>query len=297
MDKTLYKKIICLILLLVSILYERPASAFTMVDTENVSINAIVGSPSSGGISGGGIGIPQTSVRFSGEAYPHATVTVLKEGKEITSVPADDKGYFTITLPETYKANVLYSLFAKDILGQRSLLINYPIVVYPGYLTHLSGIRFAPTVVTDKAQVKIGDYLGVSGYALPEADLEIGMESQITGEKKIFTLISQTTGAYNISIPMGELARGDYSVYVKYKGDTRISKLLKFVIGDTNILNTDAIVSIPGDCNRDKVINLIDFSVLAFWYGKSSPPSCVDTNKDSIINLVDFSILAFYWTG
>ena len=93
------------------------------------------------------------------------------------------------------------------------------------------------------------------------------------------------------------MSKGDYVVQVKYISDIRVSKSVQFVIGELNILNIDSVADIPGDCNRDKIINLVDFSVLAFWYGKKNPPVCVDTNRDNTINLIDFSILAFYWTG
>lgn len=51
------------------------------------------------------------------------------------------------------------------------------------------------------------------------------------------------------------------------------------------------------DINKDEKINLVDFSILAFWFQRDSPPSNVDMNRDGIVNLADFSILAYYWTG
>jgi len=291
------KKIIFLSMLLVFFLSSQSAFALVLVDTENVSINATVGGPVAPGGSSGTMGIPKTAVRFSGQAYPFATVYILKEGTEVVSVLADSLGSFSATLEESYNANILYSLYAKDVAGNRSLLINYPIVVYMGYLTHLSGIRFAPTINTDKAEVKVGDFLTVSGYALPKTVLQITIEGQQNNQKKVFSLTSHENGFYTINIPLGDTPKGNYIVQAKYVDDTRVSKSVQFIIGEVNILNVDAIASIPGDCNKDKIINLVDFSVLAFWYGKKNPPVCVDTNRDKIINLVDFSILAFYWTG
>ncbi|KKQ46505.1 MAG: hypothetical protein US65_C0037G0007 [Candidatus Yanofskybacteria bacterium GW2011_GWC2_37_9] len=92
-------------------------------------------------------------------------------------------------------------------------------------------------------------------------------------------------------------SKGNYFTYVKYTDDIRISKLVEFLIGDTNIKSTDVTLNIPGDCNADGAINLTDFSVLAFWYKKQNPPVCVDINKDNIVDLIDFSILAYYWNA
>jgi hypothetical protein len=269
--------------------------------TENVTVSAQVGGvvvpPGGGGGGGGGIGIPPTSVRFSGEAYPFATVTILKSGIEAATVAADSRGLFTATLEEQYDSTIIYSLYARDVLGNKSLLINYPIVVQVGFLTHLSGIRFAPTIVTDKAEVRFGDYLTITGYSLPSVNIEVFVESKGEQAKKSFTLSASAGGSYKIILPMQGLPKGDYVVYVKYSDDDRISKLVKFIIGEANVPNVDIVENIPGDCNYDSIINLVDFSVLAFWYGKANPPVCVDTNKDNKIDLVDFSILAFWWTG
>ena len=55
--------------------------------------------------------------------------------------------------------------------------------------------------------------------------------------------------------------------------------------------------NIRADLSKDCKINLVDFSMLAFWYKKPNPKAEVDLNKDGIVNLVDFSIMAYNWTG
>jgi hypothetical protein len=52
-----------------------------------------------------------------------------------------------------------------------------------------------------------------------------------------------------------------------------------------------------GDMNTDCRVNLIDFSILAYWYKKAGVPASVDLNGDGKVTIVDFSILAYYWTG
>jgi len=252
---------------------------------------------SGGGALNGPITIPKTSVRFSGSAYPNATVTLLKDGNYATSVKEDKQGLFDITLEEQYNGTMLYSLQAVDTNNEKSLLINYPLVVESGYLTYLSGILFPPTITLDKMQVAAGDYLTVAGFALPQKEMQIVIEDRASGTNtKTFTLTSPSSGYYDITLPMMYLPEGDYSIYIKYGADSRVSKLVRFTIGDTNISSLDNALNIPGDCNADQVINLVDFSILAFWYKKPNPPKCVDINHDGIVDLIDFSILAFYWT-
>ncbi|HEV7702246.1 MAG TPA: hypothetical protein VGO63_02270 [Candidatus Paceibacterota bacterium] len=275
-------------------IYALPTDPVTETVGVYASVAEVIVVTPGGGNTSGGVAIPKTAVSFSGQAYPYALVTLLKQGEDVATVTANSAGDFNITLEENYNSNALYSLFAVDVNNERSLLLNYPIVVRVGLLTQLSGIRFAPTVVADKSQVRAGDYLMISGYALPRRNLSVTVKGM---SNKVFSLISSDKGPYKIVLPLANLPKGDYSVFVNYTGDARTSKLIRFSIGDSNIFYTGVLSGIPGDCNSDKVINLVDFSVLAFWYGKSNPPACVDTNKDKIINLVDFSILAFYWTG
>ncbi len=52
------------------------------------------------------------------------------------------------------------------------------------------------------------------------------------------------------------------------------------------------------DFNNDCKVNLIDFSIMLYWYNNHVlPPKNIDLNKDTKINIEDFSILAYHWTG
>lgn len=263
------------------------------VFAEDVSVSASVSNVTITPTDEGGGGI-LTGVVFSGVAYPEAVVHVWKNGIPKTTTIADNNGYFNINLNEIYSPSVLYTLYAIDKDNRRSLLINYPIVIKSGYLTQVSGIRFAPTIVTDKTEVKMGDYLNVYGYAAPNMAIDLNIKGLLN---QSFYLTSKSDGSYKMIVPLLGLNKGSYDLYVNYSKDKRISKVVRFTIGDINVLTTEMTTNIPGDCNADDLINIVDFSIAAFWYGKSNPPKCIDTNSDKVINLVDFSILAFYWTG
>lgn len=296
-----FKKILILFsFFTVFLFFSQSVIAFDIIETETVTISAsvpgIVLPPdtTSGGGSYSPIVIPETAVRFSGYAYPYAKVSISKQGQEVLFVNADKDAFFSATLEEKFDETILYSVFATDLNQNRSLLLNYPLVVSKGYITHLSGILFAPTISLDKSEVVEGGFLNVSGYARPEKEIEIFIKGI---NEKVFTLSSLEDGRYSINIPLRGLPKGEYVISLKYKNDSRFSKSIKFLIGEKDVFNLKDFFDIPGDCNRDNVINLVDFSVLAFWYKRDNPPICVDVNKDNIVNLVDFSIVAYYWTG
>lgn len=274
--------------------------ATDIVDFGDVTVSArvidpnIIITPVTPTNNGGNVYIPKIAVSFSGEAYPQAPVVIMKDGVQVLTVVSDSLGRFNATLEEKYDSTVLYSIYSKDILGNRSLLLNYPVAVHSGYVTELKNIRFSPTIILDKSEISYGDYLSVSGYSLPNKEIQIFM---IGSEKKIFSTVSNLSGFYSLTFPLTSMPKGDYNVHVKYTEDEKISKIIKVIIGNANKPITKDSLDLPGDCNKDGFINLIDFSVLAFWYKKPNPPVCVDVNTDKTVDLVDFSILAYYWTG
>lgn len=262
-----------------------------------MSVSAIVGgAPDPGGSGGGASSVPQRPVvGFSGYAYPNATVVLLKNAARYIETTADDRGFFSLSLEEQYEQNILYGLYAEDTENERSTLLNYPLVVTQGAFTQVSGIVFAPTITSDVVAVRSGTPINISGQARPSRSIVVSIQGP-TSENS-YTIQSLQSGKFSLALSTTDLSDGEHLVSVRYEGDRRISKVLKIIVGDKTILRSQDIVTIPGDCNKDTIIDLRDFSVLAFWYLRSNPPLCVDTNADGIIDIVDFSILAYYWTG
>ncbi len=51
------------------------------------------------------------------------------------------------------------------------------------------------------------------------------------------------------------------------------------------------------DLNCDMHVDLVDFSILLYWWNSKQSGIRADINKDGIVNLIDFSILLYWWTG
>ncbi len=274
----------------------------TIIESDDVTVSARVINPNDiitpvvtnppGAVN---IFLPKMGTSFKGQAYPNAQVFLLKNGVLVENVVADSEGAFNIILEEAYQSTILYTLYSQDLLGNKSLLINYPLAVYSGFITEVSKIRFAPTISVDKNEVLENEYIGFYGYGTPNQELELFIENN--EKKEIYLLSTDTSGVFRITIPLNGYNLGSYKSYIKYSNDSRISKIINFNLVNKKNNNVKSNTGLPGDCNKDNKINLIDFSIMAFWYKKDNPPACVDTNNDNKVDLIDFSILAFYWTN
>jgi len=257
--------------------------------------------PPGGGGGGGGTAPPsvETSVIFSGRAYPKSAVTLLKDAQIAGTTIAGADANFQITLAGLSGGNYIFSIYSEDNKGIRSSLLSFPVSVTQGATTRVSGIFISPTIALDKSEVKRGDNIAIFGQSVPQADIVISVNSE---EEFFGKIISDKDGIYlyNFDTAMLEYA----THYTKSKaaiGNLDISgwsNTIGFLVGTKNVA-TDLPVktALKGDLNDDKRVNLVDFSIMAYWYKRPSPLTTVDLNNDGEIDLVDFSIMAYYWTG
>ena len=260
--------------------------------------------PSGGGGGGGGGGdvAPVTSAVFSGRAYPSSTVVLLKDAQILTSTVADNNANFTISLNSLSAGNYIFSVYSEDSQGNRSSLLTFPVSITAGAGTNIGGIFLAPTLTADKSQVKRGDNITFFGQSTPTSEITISINS----EQEIFKKTnSDKNGVYLQVLDSSVLELGDHHAKSKSAKDGQISsysKAFAFAVADTNIEKEKTLTSIRADLNNDRKVNLIDFSIAAFWYKKTLDAKTIvleknKLNGDGKIDLIDFSIMAYYWTG
>lgn len=262
---------------------------------------------SSGGGGGGGGGsssvptTPTSGAVFSGRAYPRTTVTLLKDAQVAATTVAGADAQFQITLSGLSSGNYIFSVYSEDTKGTRSALLTFPVSVTSGATTNIGGIFIAPTIAADKSEVKQGDTIVIFGQSTPVSEVTININS----EEDIF--VKKTTdasGAYLLNFDTSLLEMGSHSARSKVARAGEISsfsKTISFLVGTKSVLATQSATSVQkGDPNNDKKVNLIDFSILAYWFNRPLTPAAtalVDLNGDKKVNLVDFSIMAYHWTG
>ncbi len=251
--------------------------------------------PSGGG--GGGY-VPPTAVNFSGWAYPLSNVRLLKDGQLVVSTIAGPDAKFSISLSGLSPGDHIFSIYGEDRKGNKSTSFTLPSYVTAGATTNVSGVFIVPTIDVNKTEVKRGDTLTIFGQSVPESDITIVVNSD---EELFVKTTSDKTGAYVYNLDTSFLETGQHFTKAKAVHANLVSpfsKTVGFKVGTRTVLVAETIrVLQKGDANKDDRVNISDFSVTAYWYGRANPPRSADLDGDGRVNLKDFSIMAYYWTG
>jgi hypothetical protein len=238
---------------------------------------------------------------FKGFSYPGSTVSLLKNGTVVATLPTAADGTFDIRVRSLTPGTYTFGVQAQDKNGLTSKLLSFTVYVSYGVMTSVEGIFLPPTITSDKVEVKKGDPITFYGSAVPNTEVRLSVSKNFEFLKKTKATASGTWMYLYIS---SELDLGDYSAKARSltASDTSpYSDILTFRVGDTNRLRAknNALNGFRKKCdlNNDEKVNLLDFSIMAFWYKRLGFPQKVDLNSDNSINLTDLSILAYCWTG
>jgi len=255
--------------------------------------------PSVGGGGGGGVAVvgpPQ--ILFKGLAYPASKITILKDGQlaAVTLTGLDAK--FEVGLSGLSNGDYNFGIWAIDSAGQRSTTRTFYLAIISGVNLVVSGIFLPPTISLDKAEVKRGDLLNIFGQTVPSVEVSV----TISSEEPLFKKVSANEkGIWFYKLDTSEIDYGEHTA--KARSTTKedisdFSQLAHFIVSASSRENPILKSWIlKGDFNNDNKVNLIDFSIAAYWYKRPSPPQKIDLDSNGIVDLVDFSIMAYYWTG
>lgn len=237
-------------------------------------------------------------VTISGYAYPRSQIVSLVDGREAARAQADSQGLYTVTIDQIARGVYTFGVYALDQTNVRSSTFSTSFTVTGARTAALSNINITPTIKVVPDPVNPGTPLTISGYALPNATLTIENERDgSAASRQTLTATSDQNGAWSLSVPTNNFSVGTYKVRARATQtsgvSTNFSAYVLYGVGQNAVRPTSA------DLNRDGKVNLVDFSILLFWWnsngGDSDPPA--DINADGRVNLVDFSILLFNWTG
>jgi len=261
----------------------------------NCKTEVVVPPPSGGG--GGGVFIPSTvstQVVFKGKAYPGSNINILKDGKLVEVCKADLNADFEQAITDVSAGIYTFGLWAEDKDGMKSITYTLTFGVTSNTITTVSGIFLPPTINIDKVSLDKGEILNIFGQTIPEAEIDI----RILSEEIIATTTSDNIGAWLYSFNTEVLEEGSHVTKARLQFNSHeksgFGQVLAFYIGREIPSGTNLICS-HTDLNKDGETNLIDFSILLYWWNKEN--ACADQNMNGVVDLADFSIMLYYWTG
>ncbi len=237
-------------------------------------------------------------VTITGYTSPRSTVTFLVDGKIAKTATAGSDGSYTVLLDLIARGAYTFGVYSTDAAKIKSSTFSTSFTVVGARASSLSNIMIPPSILVTPDPVTPGTAVVISGYTIPNSTVTIENEKEgSAASRKVFTGTANANGAWSISVDSTGFTNGTYKVRAKAAQttglQTNFSNYTIYGVGQAanRPLNTDL--------NRDGKVNLVDFSILLFWWGTaggdSDPPA--DINGDTKVNLTDFSILLFNWTG
>ncbi|MFH1656961.1 MAG: dockerin type I domain-containing protein [bacterium] len=295
-----YKVAKLLIFLLASIFIIFPSIGNCQGSTVDISVTATVRSVSSeppppeGGGGGGEITIAAGDIIFKGKAYPRALLTLLKDGHVIATFFAEDTGLFEKKITGLAGGAYNFGIFAEDSENRKSVTMGFTTSVLAGMTTTVSGIYISPTIDISQTQVEKGNSIDVFGQVFPQSEVNVFVASDNETVKKV---MAGSDGKWSCEVSTANLETGEHQTRAKallIEGEqTLFSQTLSFLV-----LEKGAMVCQGADLNFDGEVNIIDFSILLYFWGQNSPENpCVDINFDGEVNIIDFSIMMYHWSG
>lgn len=241
---------------------------------------------------------------FRGLAYPGSVISLLKNGFIVAEIPANPDGTFDIRVRDLTAGTYSFGLRAEDATHLKSKLLLFTVVISTGIATTVDGIFLPPTLTSDKIEVKKGEPVTFTGHGAPDATIRLSFIPTFSTFELLKQSKANASGTWVYVMDSSELAFGDYEVKVRSILPNDLSPYsdpLSFKVGTTNVLRPKGTL-LGGfrkkcDLNNDNRVNLLDFSIMAFWYKRLGFPAKVDLNTDNSVNLTDLSILAYCWTG
>jgi hypothetical protein len=214
-------------------------------------------------------------------------VTFLDNGNVAGTTVADSASFFDKTLLSLSNGVHTISLYGSDTSGRTTLTLSFDVMVISGSTVTLSGFLLPPTLSVTKPVLKRPEAQQSTGAARDNSTVSAFFNNSTPIVKQVGT---GATGQWTANVPeIFHLGTHDTSALVQdgNGGQSVLSQSLPFT------------VVLSADLNVDTRVNLTDFSILMFNYGRSTPPNlAADINDNGgAPDLVDFSIMMFHWTN
>ena len=218
-----------------------------------------------------------TEVTFIGFCAPGALVTFQEDAAIIGNVSANSSGGFNKKFSARTKGTHAYGIYAEDNHSRVTPTYGFILNLVPNAETVVSNILLPTTI-----DVQTGASVSVFGTTAPTSEITIFVHS----DPIVGAAVAGSNGEWDY--PVGTLEPGTHTAYA----NTTLPGGLQG--GSSRTVNFEVNCKVA-DLNCDGKVDLVDFSILMYYWGTSSAHA--DINGDHIVDLTDFSIMMYYWTG
>ena len=234
-------------------------------------------------------------VHLSGIAAPGALVTIRRDGTVITSVTAGAGADYSLILGSEPVGQHEYTMEATDenggLLGSQVLALN----LQSGSTTIVSGIFLGPSIRIDKSEVELGQAVTLSGETAPGSAVTLTVSSTQSHD---FSVVAASDGSWTRVVQTESIGTGQQIAKARAVANnstiSAYSPTVSFIVNPFD----PATGKLPSDINLDGSSNLIDLSILLFYWHQHNPHNPrTDINHDGYVDIIDFSILLFQWTA
>jgi hypothetical protein len=235
--------------------------------------------------------ITKTNVIVSGQAAPGAVVSVMRDAQPYGMAMAKADGTFQITIAGFIAGTYLLQVRAELGTIHHVMTDTFVVQVNKDSTTKVSDVLVPPIV---RGGTVMAGGLELRGMAVPNTVVNVLRQGSLIGTGQVssvgeFIITTDTPVARGERLELVMIVTNRPPVRTFFtstfigESDTAIEKPL-------SCLNS---VDISGECRVD----LKDFAIAVYTYLFKPVSARIDFNKDGQIDLVDFSIMAFYWTG
>lgn len=282
--------------------------AETAATQVNISVNAVVEGegygpgpedvrPPSGdsGWTGGTYVPPETKVIFKGKAYPEAFLTLLKDGKVAATFLADESGLFQKEINSLAGGTYTFGVWAEDADGRQSVTVSFTVGVIAKMTTTISGIFIPPTIEVKPIRAERGQAVNIFGRAFPGSEINLF----ISPEEMVKKINASQKGEWSYWLDTSLLEKPEYQAKARASFTDGEQSSFSQTVSFSVLKPKPEVPACRGaDLNFDGTVNIIDFSILLYFWDESHPSNrCADINSDGTVNIIDFSIMMYWWNG
>lgn len=251
---------------------------------------------------GGGNNISSSVIVIEGTTIPNAKIKILKDGNVLIYTKADNNGNFSQSIYGFYFGSYSFGIISEAKDKTTTNIVNFNLELKPGSYVSVSSVYISPTISIE-GSLKIGNDIFTEGYALAYSDVQIVLYSKSESKENVLSTIkTDKHGYYSFKFNTKNIQEGEYYIRSKNIVDGDVigtSKSLNIVFSKSNeVINNSENYKhkLRCDLNDDNNVDLIDFSILLFYWLRSDYKEG-DFNSDKIVDIKDFSIMAYNWTG